>query len=373
MANNFLEKKPVKSDKTTKIKTPSRSSKKETRSSKKADDEQFEKKPVRSDKTTKTKTPSRSSKKETRSSKKADDEQYRIEINVKRIQKSHPRQSNAEKEKLLKKHFSEISFKEFLDSIINVVEGKDRLSISFAGSYLLAKLKECKMYLYDRNFNMESLAKKIKDVRRHYKQKSLAASIASIKNPNPHTAANSFKPMAPAITAELSKFWSQKKYQVNVGKEGVWINLDNDDTILDCYNELHVFTVDVDQATINAILTKAKEQWNSRIEISGDKAFKQKLYHAAIEQGIEVVGYNGGVGIVKEPKPINQDTSEIKSKNNEDVSASASMQTAQANHETTSNEKNTNTSLSSKFFQSISDNYPDDDDELLGFEDIGAI
>ena len=67
------------------------------------------------DSPTKTKTPSRSGKKATKGAKKADDEQYRIEINVKKIGKSHRRQSNDEKEKLLKKHFSELNFKEFLD------------------------------------------------------------------------------------------------------------------------------------------------------------------------------------------------------------------------------------------------------------------
>lgn len=343
------------------------------------------------DSPTKTKAPSRSGKKATKGAKKADNEQYRIEINVKKIGKSHRRQSNDEKEKLLKKHFSELNFKEFLDNIVNVVEGKDRLSISFAGSYLLAKLKDCKMYLCDRNFTMETLANKIKEVRRHYKQKSLAASIASIKNPDPHSAtANNFKPMPPAIAVKVSEFWLQKKYQVNVGKEGVWISLDNDDTILDCNNELHVFTVDVDQATIDAILTKAKEQWNGRIEISGDKAFKQKLYHAAVKAGVEVVGYDGGVGIVKEPepKPVEQETSQELSKelkNEGDVLASAPVQPAQPAQpvqpvqpvqsvqdapENTSDNKDANTSLSVNTLQSIQNDSLDDDDEFLDFNVI---
>lgn len=337
------------------------------------------------DSPTKTKAPSRSGKKATKGAKKADNEQYRIEINVKKIGKSHRRQSNDEKEKLLKKHFSELNFKEFLDNIVNVVEGKDRLSISFAGSYLLAKLKDCKMYLCDRNFTMETLANKIKEVRRHYKQKSLAASIASIKNPDPHSAtANNFKPMPPAIAVKVSEFWLQKKYQVNVGKEGVWISLDNDDTILDCNNELHVFTVDVDQATIDAILTKAKEQWNGRIEISGDKAFKQKLYHAAVKAGVEVVGYDGCVGIVKEPepKPVEQETSQELSKelkNEGDVLASAPVQPAQPVQpvqsvqdapENTSDNKDANTSLSVNTLQSIQNDSLDDDDEFLDFNVI---
>lgn len=213
------------------------------------------------------------------------------------------RQTRADKAELLKKHFPEIKFDDVLDSIVNVVEGKDSLSMSFAGSYLMAKFKECKMFLCDRNFTMERIAQKIKDIRRHFKQKSLAASIASVRNPDKKNGV--INPIPPNVAVNVSEFWMRKKYSVNVGKEGVWVALDNGDTILDCDRELHVFTVDMDQATIDAILTKAEEKWNRRIEISGDKTFKQKLYHAAIQRGIEVVGYDGGVGFVKEPTENN--------------------------------------------------------------------
>lgn len=265
------------------------------------------------------------------------------------------KQSKAEKTQLLKKYFPEIKWDEFLDSIVNVVEGRENLSMSFAGSYLMAKFKECKVFLCDRNFTMERIANKIKDIRRHYKQKSLATSIASIKNPDKKKGI--ITSMTPDVAVNVSEFWLRKKYSVNVGKEGVWISLDNGDTILDCEKELHVFTVDVDQATIDAILTKAEEKWNGRIEISGDKTFKQKLYHAALQRGIEVVGYDGGVGIVKEPSASNNPITEL----NTSQTSSGEENTKKSEN----NVKNNSALSASSFIQRNNDVDLDNDDDFL--------
>jgi hypothetical protein len=99
-------------------------------------------------------------------------------------------------------------------------------------------------------------------------------------------------PRAKASPQERADLWRTRGFtDICVDQDDVWVTLTSVTRLQDTGDAVYIHG-DVSDGALRALALKAREEWDSQIELFGDDTFKQKAWLEMMRQGIEVIGYD---------------------------------------------------------------------------------
>lgn len=198
-------------------------------------------------------------------------------------------QDRTSKIKALRAAFPKIDFANYIDDIASVDRWGHQVNIHFFGGGHVKADSEKKSVLH---FGFAERAKQF--------ARSLAEgvvwSFVNIEGEPEGRARNAgsparFTPLTQEESERIAAAWfARGVQQISPTPIGVWIELGENTRMLDRGSEAFVYGK-VSEDALAALMVKAKEDWNGRIELMGSDAFKLQAWEYAQAAGIVVIGY----------------------------------------------------------------------------------